>query len=60
MKNYLEGLREDQGKQKLRENLNIDLGIHFSKSSNIPRYDRLIRNDENQVIDSGDQGLYYS
>ena len=45
---------------KPTENLNIDLGIHFSKSSNIPRYDRLIRNDENQVINSGEQGLYYS
>ena len=42
------------------ENLNIDVGIHFSKSSNIPRYDRLIRNDENQVIVGGGQGLYYS
>ena len=42
------------------ENLNIDFGIHFSKSSNIPRYDRLIRNDENQVIIGGGQGLYYS
>ena len=45
---------------KPTENLNIDLGIHFSKSSNIPRYDRLIRNDENQVINSSEQGLYYS
>ena len=36
-----------------RENLNIDLGIHFSRTGDIPRYDRLIRNDENQ-------GLYYS
>lgn len=45
---------------KPTENLNIDLGIHFSKSSNIPRYDRLIRNDENQVTNSGEQGLYYS
>ena len=38
---------------KPKENLNIDLGIHFSKTGDIPRYDRLIRNDENQ-------GLYYS
>ena len=45
---------------KPTESLHIDLGIHFSKSSNIPRYDRLIRNDENQVINSNEQGLYYS
>ena len=45
---------------KPTENLNIDLGIHFSKSSNIPRYDRLIRNDDNQVINSGEQALFYS
>jgi len=42
------------------ENLNIDFGIHFSKSSDIPRYDRLIRNDENQIIIGGGQGLYFS
>ena len=35
------------------ENLSIDIGIHFSKTGNIPRYDRLIRTDENE-------GLYYS
>ena len=35
------------------ENLSIDIGFHFSKTGNIPRYDRLIRNNE-------DQGLYYS
>ena len=29
------------------------LGIHFSKTGNIPRYDRLIRTNENE-------GLYYS
>ena len=45
---------------KPTESLHIDLGIHFSKSSNIPRYDRLIRNNENQVINSDEQGLYYS
>ncbi len=32
------------------ENLSFDLGLHYSKSSNIPRYDRLIRyNDDNQL-----------
>ena len=35
------------------ENLSIDIGIHFSKTGNIPRYDRLIRTNENE-------GLYYS
>ena len=35
------------------ENLSIDIGIHLSKTGNIPRYDRLIRTDENE-------GLYYS
>ncbi len=35
------------------ENLNIDFGIHFSKTGNIPRYDRLTRNNENE-------GLYYA
>ena len=35
------------------EDLSIDIGIHFSKTGNIPRYDRLIRTDENE-------GLYYS
>ena len=35
------------------KNLSIDIGIHFSKTGNIPRYDRLIRTDEND-------GLYYS
>ncbi|MDC3170647.1 TonB-dependent receptor [Bacteroidota bacterium] len=35
------------------KNLSIDIGIHFSKTGNIPRYDRLIRTDENE-------GLYYS
>ena len=35
------------------DNLSIDLGIHFSRTGNIPRYDRLIRTNENQ-------GLYYS
>ena len=38
---------------KPNENLNIDFGIHFSKTGNIPRYDRLIRNNENE-------GLYYA
>ena len=40
--------------------LSIDLGIHFSRTGNIPRYDRLIRNDENQVVVGGTQALYYS
>ena len=35
------------------EDLSIDIGIHFSKTGNIPRYDRLIRTNENE-------GLYYS
>ena len=35
------------------ENLSIDLGIHFSETGNIPRYDRLIRDNQNQ-------GLYYA
>tara|TARA_B100001173_G_scaffold157892_1_gene136666 strand:- start:8088 stop:10466 length:2379 start_codon:yes stop_codon:yes gene_type:complete len=35
------------------QNLSIDIGFHFSKTGNIPRYDRLIRSNENQ-------GLYYS
>ena len=35
------------------KNLSIDIGIHFSKTGNIPRYDRLIRTNENE-------GLYYS
>ena len=35
------------------ENLSIDLGIHFSETGNIPRYDRLIRGNQNQ-------GLYYA
>ena len=35
------------------ENLKFDFGIHFSKTNNIPRYDRLIRTNENG-------GLYYS
>ena len=35
------------------EDLSIDIGIHFSKTGNIPRYDRLIRTNEND-------GLYYS
>ena len=38
---------------ELNENLSIDIGIHFSKTGNIPRYDRLIRTNENE-------GLYYS
>ena len=38
---------------KPNENLNIDFGFHFSKTGNIPRYDRLIRNNENE-------GLYYA
>ena len=42
------------------DNLSIDLGIHFSRTGNIPRYDRLIRNDENQVVIGGSQGFYYS
>ena len=29
------------------ENLKFDFGIHFSKTNNIPRYDRLIIEDEN-------------
>lgn len=29
------------------ENLKFDFGIHFSKTNNIPRYDRLIIDDEN-------------
>ena len=35
------------------ENLSIDIGFHFSKTGNIPRYDRLTRTNENE-------GLYYS
>ena len=35
------------------EDLSIDIGIHFSKTGNIPRYDRLIRTNESE-------GLYYS
>ena len=35
------------------ENLSIDMGIHFSETGNIPRYDRLIRDNQNQ-------GLYYA
>ena len=35
------------------EDLSIDIGIHFSKTGNIPRYDRQIRPNENE-------GLYYS
>ena len=30
------------------ENLKFDFGIHFSKTNNIPRYDRLIIEDENE------------
>lgn len=35
------------------ENFSYDLGIHFSKTGNIPRYDRLIRGNTNQ-------GLHYA
>ena len=35
------------------ENFSYDLGIHFSKTGNIPRYDRLIRGNANQ-------GLHYA
>ena len=35
------------------ENFSYDLGIHFSKTGNIPRYDRLIR-------DNANQGLHYA
>ena len=38
---------------KPNENISIDIGFHFSKTGNIPRYDRLIRTNENE-------GLYYS
>ncbi len=38
---------------KPNENISIDIGFHFSKTGNIPRYDRLIRTNENE-------DLYYS
>ena len=33
------------------ENIDYDLGVHYSSTSNIPRYDRLIRynNDTNEL-----------
>ncbi len=35
---------------KPSDNITADLGIHYSSSSNIPRYDRLIRyNDDNDL-----------
>ena len=34
--------------------LQFDLGVHFSRTSDIPRYDRLIQNDEEQDLFYGD------
>ena len=39
---------------KPNENIRFDLGFHFSKSSEIPRYDRLIRDDQQGGLFYGD------
>ena len=39
---------------KPNENFQYDLGIHFSKTGDIPRYDRLIRQDQNLGLVYGD------